>query len=146
MTPDEVRAYLRSQERLIVVSNGPHGFPHPMPMNFALDDRDRLLIITFRKSQKVKNLERDPRAALLVESGLVYHELKSVMIYATAEIIYERAAFAAAKAFFVDRTQTSIVTAEEQAQSQATMPKRVIVRFTPERTISWDHGKLGGRY
>jgi nitroimidazol reductase NimA-like FMN-containing flavoprotein (pyridoxamine 5'-phosphate oxidase superfamily) len=146
MTPDEVRAYLRSQPRLIVCSNGPKGFPHPVPMNFAVDSEDRLLIITFGKSQKVKNLERDPRASLLVESGHAYHELKSVMIYASAEIISERAAFDAAKEAFAEKTQTQVFSKDAQEQAQATMPKRVIVRFTPQRTISWDHAKLHGQY
>lgn len=146
MSAEEIRAYLRSQPRLIVVSNGPAGYPHPVPMNFALDEHDRPLILTFRKSQKVRNFERDPRAALLVESGLVYHELKSVMIYATAEIIDDRAEFEAARASFAEKVQTRVITAEEQAQVQATMAKRVIVRFTPQRYISWDHSKLQGRY
>lgn len=146
MSPDEIRAYLRSQPRLIVVSNGPGGYPHPVPMNFAVDDLDRLLILTFRKSQKVKNLERDPRAALLVESGLTYQELKSVMIYASAEIIEPGAEFEAAKAAFAGKVQTGALTSEVQAQASATMPKRVAVRFTPQRTISWDHAKLQGQY
>ena len=146
MSADEVRAYLRSQPRLIVVSNGPNGYPHPVPMNFAIDPQDRLLILTFRKSQKVKNLERDPRAALLVESGGEYHELKSVMIYAEAEIIGPGPAFEEARAAFADKVQTSVLTAEAQAQADAALAKRVIVRLTPQRTISWDHGKLGGHY
>ena len=146
MTDDEVRAYLRAQPRLIVVSNGPGGYPHPVPMNFAVDDRDRLLILTFAKSQKVRNFERDSRAALLVESGLAYHELRSVMIYATAEIIPPGQAFDLAKTAFADKLQPGVLSGEAQAQAQAAMAKRVIVRFTPQRTISWDHAKLRGRY
>jgi len=146
MTPGEVSEYLQSQSRLIVVTNGPSGFPHPVPMNFALDDQGRILILTFRKSQKVKNLQRDSRAALLVESGEFYHELKSVMIYAQAQIIDDRAEFDAARAFFGGKVQTGVNSAEEQEQARAAMAKRVIVRFTPDQTISWDHAKLGGRY
>jgi nitroimidazol reductase NimA-like FMN-containing flavoprotein (pyridoxamine 5'-phosphate oxidase superfamily) len=146
MTAAEVRAYLRSQARLIVVSNGPDGYPHPVPMNFAVDDEDRLLILTFGKSQKVKNFARDPRAGLLVESGLAYHELKSVMIQATAEIIADRAAFDEAKLVFADKVQTKVLTEEARAQAEAAMAKRVIIRFTPHKTISWDHGKLQGLY
>jgi nitroimidazol reductase NimA-like FMN-containing flavoprotein (pyridoxamine 5'-phosphate oxidase superfamily) len=146
MSRDEVRGYLRSHPRLIVVSNGPGGYPHPVPMNFAVDDLDRLLILTFAKSQKVRNFERDPRAALLVESGLAYHELKSVMIYATAEIIPQGPAFDEAKAAFAEKVQTGVLSSEAQAQAAALMAKRVIVRFTPLRTISWDHAKLHGRY
>jgi nitroimidazol reductase NimA-like FMN-containing flavoprotein (pyridoxamine 5'-phosphate oxidase superfamily) len=147
MSSEEVSAYLASQQRLIVVSNGPTGFPHPMPMNFGIDEAGRLVILTFAKSQKVRNLERDPRAALLVESGASYHELKSVMIYATAEVIPQGNEFERCRAAFARTTQT--VAGRSSAikpQVDATMAKRVAIRFTPERTISWDHAKLGEKY
>ncbi len=147
MSPEEVAAYLASQQRLIVVSNGPTGFPHPVPMNFGIDETGRLVILTFAKSQKVRNLERDPRASLLVESGGSYHELKSVMIYACAEIIPQGAEFERCREAFARKTQIvagpgSVI----QPQVDATMSKRVAIRFTPERTISWDHAKLGEKY
>jgi general stress protein 26 len=144
MSADEVRAYLRVQKRLIIISNGLHGYPHPVPMNFAVDEQDRLLVMTFRKSQKVRNLHRDSRAALLVESGDDYSELKAVMIYATAEIIDHGTEFERAWASFTDRPQSDGSMSETQVR--AALAKRVIIRFTPERIVSWDHAKLEGRY
>jgi nitroimidazol reductase NimA-like FMN-containing flavoprotein (pyridoxamine 5'-phosphate oxidase superfamily) len=118
-----------------------------MPMNYALDAEGRPLITTFAKSQKVKNFERDPRAALLVESGLVYEELKAVVIYARAEIIRDPEAVRAAMAHMADKQQTLFAESDsKQQQVSASMAKRVILRFTPEKIISWDHGKLGGMY
>jgi nitroimidazol reductase NimA-like FMN-containing flavoprotein (pyridoxamine 5'-phosphate oxidase superfamily) len=116
-------------------------------MNFGIDETGRLVILTFAKSQKVRNLERDPRASLLVESGGSYHELKSVMIYACAEIIPQGAEFERCREAFARKTQIvagpgSVI----QPQVDATMSKRVAIRFTPERTISWDHAKLGEKY
>lgn len=147
MTDEEIRRYLRSQPRLILVSNGPGGFPHPMPMNFGLDDQDRVIVSTFAKSQKVKNFERDPRAALLAESGLAYEELKSVVIYARTEIIRDPEAVREAMGWMAAKQQTRVAESpEKQAQLRQTMAKRVVLRFTPERVISWDHGKLGGKY
>lgn len=147
MTPEEVRTYLLSQARMIVVSNGLGGFPHPMPMNFALDGEGRVLITTFAKSQKVRNLERDPRASLLVESGESYEALKSVILYARAEILTDPAAIEAGHRAMAGKVQTAPVEAEAKAgQIRASMAKRVIIRFTAERTISWDHAKLGGFY
>ena len=148
MSPEEIRTYLRSQMRLILVSNGPDGYPHPMPMNFLVDDEDRYAIITFRKSQKVKNLMRDPRAALLVESGIAYAELKSVLAYAEAEIIddielvLDIMAGLAAK----EMKAVSDFSPEVREQARATAAKRVVIRFKPDRYITWDHSKLGGRY
>lgn len=144
MSADEVRAYLRVQKRLIVVSNGLRGFPHPVPMNFAIDEQDRLLVMTFRKSQKVRNLHRDPKVALLVESGEDYSELKAVMIYATADIIDHGPEFERAWSAFTDRPQGE--GSMSGAQLRAALVKRVIIRFTPERIVSWDHAKLEGHY
>lgn len=146
MSPEEIGAYLRAQPRMIVVSNGPGGMPHPVPMNFAIDESERVLITTFRKSQKVKNLERDPRATLLVESGASYADFKSVIVYADAEIIDEPATIRDA----VRKMRWSVGEAvrPEAAEQQITdsFAKRVLVRFTPFKYVSWDHAKLGGKH
>lgn len=147
MTPDEIRAYLQGQRRIILVTNGPDGLPHPVPMNYGLDEQGRILITSFRKSQKVRNLERDPRAALLVESGKAYAELKSVIAFADAEIISEpdevRKAMAQIQA--ADEMALSL-SPEMEAQVRASIAKRVVLRFTPFRYVSWDHAKIGGLY
>lgn len=152
MSPEEVYAYLSGQSRIILVTNGPGGFPHPVPMNFALDGEGRVLLLSYAASQKVRNLERDPRATLLVESGEAYAELRSVILYARAEIIPPGPAFEEARKAFAGKAQTRVDTAEpgagaaRQAAIDASMAKRVVLRFTPERVVSWDHAKLAGVY
>ncbi|MDE2404128.1 MAG: pyridoxamine 5'-phosphate oxidase family protein [Sphingomonadales bacterium] len=147
MTPEEVREYLLAQQRIILISNGASGFPHPAPMNYGLDGQGRVLILTFAKSQKVRNLERDPRATLLVESGRVYQELKSVILYCRTEIIHPGPDFDAARDSFTTKAQTRTAQTPEMLEQIAeSMKKRVCLRFTPERVISWDHAKLAGKY
>ncbi len=147
MGPDEIRAYLGGRSRIILVTNGPDGLPHPVPMNFGLDDEGRILITSFRKSQKVRNLERDPRAALLVESGDTYDELKSVIAYAEAEIISDpdRVQQAMAQIQAADDLSASL-SPEMHEQVRASFAKRVVLRFTPFRYVSWDHSKIAGFY
>ena len=48
--------------------------------------REEIWAWTYAKSQKVRNLERDPRATLQVEDGELYHELRGVMIEAHTTI------------------------------------------------------------
>ncbi len=147
MTPDEVRAYLAEQRRIIVVTNGPSGMPHPVPMNYGLDDEGRILITSFAKSQKVKNLMRDPRATLLVESGTQYRELKSVIAYCDAELITDPALIPGLmKMLRAEQAMSSSLSQPMGEQVQASVTKRVVVRFTPFRFVSWDHGKLAGFY
>ena len=147
MTPEEVRTYLLAQRRIILVTNGPDGMPHPVPMNYGLDDAGRILITSFRKAQKVANLQRDPRATLLVESGETYAELKSVMAYADAEIVTDPEAIAAGMARInADAQLSGSISGAMSDQVRASIAKRVLLRFTPFRTVSWDHGKLGTFY
>ena len=73
-------------ERVAIVSSlGPRGWPHSMPMWFVPRDGE-IWIWTYAKSQKVRNLERDPRATVLIETGHEYGELRGAMIEAEAEI------------------------------------------------------------
>lgn len=147
MTPGEVRAYLSAQRRVILVTNGPDGMPHAVPMNYGLDEAGRILVTSFRKSQKVRNLERDPRATLLVESGETYADLKSVMACCDAEIVTDPAEIAAGMARIqADEQLAGSLSAEMGEQVRALMAKRVLLRFTPFRMTSWDHGKLGSFY
>jgi nitroimidazol reductase NimA-like FMN-containing flavoprotein (pyridoxamine 5'-phosphate oxidase superfamily) len=147
MTMDEIRAYLKVQQRLILTSNGPAGYPHPMPMNFLFDDNDTYLMTTFRKSQKVRNIERDPRCALLVESGSHYSELKSVLAYAEAELI-DDADFTqqVMLALAAKEGERGALSDEAKQTVAASVPKRVVLRFKADDYISWDHSKLGGGY
>jgi len=148
LSPDEIRAYLDSQKTLIVVSNGRDGFPHPMPMWFWVDDSRNVYCTTFRKSQKVLNLQRDPKASLLVESGLEYADLKGVVIYADTEIIDEVGAVTDVLVAINTRGR-DIDDAAKQALTQTvrrTAEKRVALKFRPRDYVSWDHSRLGGRY
>ena len=147
MTEPEIRAYLGEQRRIIVVTNGPDGMPHPIPMNYGLDETGRVLITTFRKSQKVRNLERDPRATLLVESGETYAQLKSVIAYARAELITEPEQIAQGMQLIraADPLAESL-SGKMNDQVRASLATRVLVRFTAFRYVSWDHAKLGSFY
>ncbi len=142
LTENEVRKYLEASKTIILVSQGPGGFPHPMPMWFAVDDDGSICMATYRSSQKIKNIQRDPRVSLLVESGAQYAELKAVVIYGRAEIIDD-----------FDRV-TDVLLAAAGAESNEstrrgvakTAPKPYLIRVIPERTVSWDHAKLDGLY
>ena len=147
MTPAELASYLSQQRRIILITNGANGLPHPMPMNYGLDGEGRLVTATFRKSQKVKNLERDPRATLLAESGEAYRELKSAVLYCDVEIIDDAAGIAENMALIrADSAMAGSMSAAMSEQVRASLAKRVVLRFTPFRVVSWDHGKLGGFY
>jgi hypothetical protein len=103
---------------------------------------------TYAKSQKVKNLERDPRATLLVETGTEYVELRGMQIEAEAEIIRDGDRVAAFGRELTVRYSRGIESVEGDAAAalEAQAAKRVAIRFRLLRTASWDHRKLGGTY
>ncbi|MEQ8231147.1 MAG: pyridoxamine 5'-phosphate oxidase family protein [Gammaproteobacteria bacterium] len=153
MSETEIDAYLASQLTVIVVSNGVNGFPHPMPMHFCLADPRTIAMTTYRKSQKVLNLRRDARASLLLESGRSYAELRSLLIYAHAEIVDDHAATMAcmrATRAHSNAARGTPATPDEDAAFEAGLgaraEKRLVLKFHPEAYVSWDHSKLGGRY
>ncbi|MCG8403745.1 MAG: pyridoxamine 5'-phosphate oxidase family protein, partial [Phycisphaerales bacterium] len=89
LSDEEVREFLTTRRTIILNSIDPEGLPHPMPMWFAYGDDGTVAMTTFTKSQKIKNLERDPRVTLLAEDGAVYEELRAAIFYGTAELVHD---------------------------------------------------------
>lgn len=147
MSDAEARAYLAGQRRIVLVTNGPHGLPHPVPMNFGMDEDGRLILTAFARSQKVRNLERDPRAALMAESGETYAELRGVIAYADAEILRDPEDIARLMPLMrASGDLAASLSGPMTEQVRASLTKRVILRFTPFRFVSWDHARLDGAY
>jgi PPOX class probable F420-dependent enzyme len=147
LTPEEQRDLLQSERVVVVSSIGVRGWPHSMPLWYVPRDGE-LWIWTYAKSQKVRNLERDPRATLLVETGYEYTELRGVMIEAEAEIHRDLETVSEFGKQLTVRYSEGIESVEGDAAAalQAQAAKRVAIHFHPRRTATWDHRKLGGRY
>jgi PPOX class probable F420-dependent enzyme len=145
---DRERDELLATERIVVVSShGPRGWPHMMPLWYVLRDEE-IWVWTYAKSQKVKNLERDPRATLLVETGVEYGELRGVMIEAEAELVRDTDQIVKFGKELTIRYSEGIDSVEGDAAAAlvAQAPKRVAIHFRPQRVATWDHRKLGGVY
>jgi PPOX class probable F420-dependent enzyme len=147
MTSAEVRAYLREMKQLTVATLLPDGSPHLVAMSFALVD-GAPTFVSYAKSQKVRNLRRDPRMSILASSGERYADYRGVQMTGTGELVEDTEAVLALMQQIAAKTRVlEPVTAgifPEELKAQA--PKRVGVIFRPQRCASWDHRKLGGRY
>ena len=82
---EEVAAFLDEQRVVTCATLGRDGWPHLMPLWYVLRDGE-LWAWTYAKSQKVRNLERDARCTLQVETGEAYDQLRGVMLKAEAVI------------------------------------------------------------
>jgi PPOX class probable F420-dependent enzyme len=143
----EQRELIEDGRVVIVSSLGRNGWPHSMPLWYVPRDGE-VWIWTYAKSQKVRNLERDPRATLLVETGYEYTELRGVMIEAEAEIHRDLETVSGFGRELTVRYSEGIESVEGDAAAalEAQAAKRVSIHFHPRRTATWDHRKLGGRY
>ena len=147
LSEGELLELMEAERIAVVASLGPRGWPHSMPLWFV-PRQGEVWIWTYAKSQKVRNLERDPRATVLIEAGYEYGELRGAMIEAEAEIHRD---FETVIGFAEELTLRyaegiSSVEGDAKAALEAQAPKRVAIRFRPVRTATWDHRKLGGTY
>ena len=144
MTAEEQSAFLANAKTLTLTSIDSRGYPHSVAMWFALID-GLVHMTSFRKAQKVVNMRRNPKVALLAESGAQYSELRGLMIRGNAEVIDDVELCLAILAQIQERhyglTDPSV---REVLRKQA--EKRAAIRVHPDRVSSWDHSKLGGAY
>lgn len=145
MSAEEVASFLRDQRVLICATTGPRGWPHLMPLWYIVRERE-IWAWTYGKSQKVRNLERDPRATLQVEAGDQYQELRGVMIEAQTSIHRDPELVAGVGADIFRRYGSVSLGAQFMEVVRAQAAKRVALQFLAERTASWDHRKLSGVY
>jgi len=142
---DERRRYVADALTIILVSIGKDGYPHAVPMWFVADDDGCVYMTTYARSQKALNLRRNPRVALLVESGVRYDELKGVLMRGTAEVL-DDLDLCVRVLTRVHAKHVGALTEGIEDVMRAQARKRVVLKITPERVASWDHAKLGGRY
>ena len=101
---------------------------------------------TYSKSQKVVNVRRDPRLTVMVESGDTYEELKGVTIYGHARIVDDLDEVFAFGDTVYERYWGPIDNDLVRDGVRAMGRKRVVIVVEPDKTVSWDHSKLGGGY
>jgi len=159
MSDEELRSFLAQERTVTCATFGPRGWPHLMPLWYVLREAPagergpRLWSWTYASSQKVRNLERDPRAALQVEAGELYQDLRGVML--ECEVVLHRDGDVVAPlgveiltryASPRDEPPASTLPPEAAAMVAAQAAKRVGLEFVELRRASWDHRKLAGVY
>jgi hypothetical protein len=159
MSEAEAAAFLAEERTVTCATIGPRGWPHLMPLWYVLRDASageptpRLWAWTYGVSQKVRNMERDPKVTLQVEAGEEYQLLRGVML--ECEVVVHRdldvvkalgheifARYASPRG----QPPAEDLPAEvgEMVDKQAV--KRVAMEFVELCRTSWDHRKLGGTY
>ncbi len=150
MSEAEVESFLEAAHSLQVATIGKDGTPHLTTVWFALKDNGsetgfEILFETYGKSQKVLNLRRDPRIAVLAEAGRTYDELRGVSINGEARIIEDNPERTELMRYLLAHHFPGQSDVELDGMAAKMAEKRVVIAVTPENVMSWDHRKLDGK-
>jgi PPOX class probable F420-dependent enzyme len=144
MTDEEIRTFLEAGRDLQVASINADGTPHLVTMWYGMLDGE-IAFWTYAKAQKIVNLRRDPRLSVLVATGDRYEQLKGVSIVGRAEIVDDPDEVLRYGEVVYERYWGPLDDTVRDGV-RAMGAKRVVIRVKPEKTLSWDHSKLGGEY
>jgi PPOX class probable F420-dependent enzyme len=148
MSDEELWTFIDGQKTIQVATVNRDGTPHVVPLWFATEGRT-IVLETFSKSQKVKNLERDPRITLLFEDGLEYPELRGASLRARAALVGDVDEVHRLHMKVLIRNTPEIPEEVLEKSTRAMAPKKTAILIRPdavEHVMSWDHGKLDGSY
>lgn len=141
MSAEEVDEFLHGRRSMTMCTLNPDGSVHAVAMWYGFLE-GAVALESKAKAQKVRNLRRDPRITCLVEAGEYYEELRGVSIVGTAEIIDDPDRMWELGVNVFERYNAPY-TEELRPFVELMLNNRVVVKVTPERTVTWDHRKLG---
>ena len=143
MTPEEADAFLHGWHTMNCATMKRDGTIHLVAMWYGFLEGCPALE-TKAKSQKVKNLRRDPRITCLIEEGDTYEELRGLELVGRAEIVEEPDRIFEIGVTLIERQSGRPFerTPEGIALVENLVRKRVGVKINIEKIVSWDHRKL----
>ena len=132
----EIHAFLDSKPGwLMLTTLGRDGYPHTVPIGyFRLGEE--IYLGCRAGTQKLKNIARDPRVSLLVESGKGMGDIKAVMIQGDATVYTAPADLLrlAREAARLRGTPDADLPAEPR-------PGAAYIGVRPHRYITWDYSR-----
>ena len=142
MTDAEIDEFLHGRHTMSVATMNHDDTIHVVAMWYGFLE-GCVAIETKTKSQKVRNLRRDPRMTCMVEAGDRYEDLRGVELVGRAEIVEEPDRMWEMGVDLFGRYQGTY-TEEMRPFVEAMLHKRVVVKLLVDRVVSWDHRKLAG--
>jgi PPOX class probable F420-dependent enzyme len=135
MDDGELAAFLAGAWTARVATTSPDGWPHVVPLWFVWM-QGTLLVNTTRGNRTVRNLEADPRAAVSIDDGERYDELRGAVL--RGDLV---------EAADDDGSLTAAFGAKYFGGNQphfASWRNRFFLRMEPQRISSWDFRKIPG--
>jgi general stress protein 26 len=140
LTAVEQAEFLAAHRKTALATVDRDGYPHLVAMTYGVKD-GVFYMTSYAKAQKVLNILRDPKVGLMIEAGASYGELKGVMVRGICDIVDGEEAVREAWAIIAGDAGR-----QRRRETTDSAVKRVVLKVTPLRIVTWDHAKLGGRY
>lgn len=141
MTDDEVAAFLAERRPMTMCTLNHDGTIHAVAMWYGFVG-GCVAIETKAKSQKARNLSRNPMMTCLFEDGDTYDQLRGVELVGHAEVVEDPDEIWEVGVSVFDRYQADY-TEEMRPFVEVMLNNRTIYKLVVDRTVSWDHRKLG---
>lgn len=130
MTESEIHDILHRRDRWVALTTvGLDGFPHSIPIGFFLDGQD--IVMGCRDgTQKVKNIERNPKVSVLWENGRGQPALQGILIQGRARVVRDEE----------ERLRLKAVACALRGEKppEKVSPGAVYVVVEPLKIISWN--------
>lgn len=111
-------------------------FPHIAPVWFIYENGE-VIISTGRDSTKIKNIRNNPRVALVVDTSEGGLQSRGVIFRGKAELIDKDTLETTKKIY-----RKYLGSLEHSMVKQLLQMPRIIIKFKPQKTISWDYSKM----
>jgi PPOX class probable F420-dependent enzyme len=135
MTDEEVVSFFEQALFARLGTINEDGTVHMAPVFFKHED-GQILIATQDPSRKIRNIKRNNRVTVLIDTTDV--PFRGALVYGTAELDYEDIIPKRVAVFERTRSREE---GEEYARKLSDKWKCVIVRITPDRIASFDYSK-----
>lgn len=131
-----IQRFLHSKEIAILATLQKDGAPLAMPMWFVADT-ERLSMVSVADTQKVRNMRRDNRVSVVIESGTRGAEIRGVSIQGRVELLVQVEAYQPVVERLLRKYEPHLAT----LWGGNTMPaNRVIFHVLPDKVHSWGLG------
>ena len=136
MSKEEVDAFLDSKPGwMMLTSQGRDGYPHTVPIGYFRDG-DRIFMGCRDNTQKVKNIERNPKVSLVIEDGKTMSDLRGILFRGDASVVRENE-----ERLKISRLAAKLRGAPEDEWPTTASAGAVFIKVDSPRVTSWDYSK-----
>ena len=136
LTMEEVESFLDSKPGWITLTSlGKDGYPHSVPIGY-FRDKHRIFMGCRDKTQKVLNIERNPKVSLSLEDGKTMQDLRGVLLRGDARVVRDDE-----ERLTVSRLAAKLRGSPESEWPVTASPGSVFIMLEGFSVVSWDYSK-----